>query len=94
MEQLSTYLIERKKLSEASDLSIPDLIQAKYSPNLEVITSIKRKDGEKFNLEDAIFIGKYLKDCAGYANESGILYNSDTIEGKLSIPVKLIYSTE
>ena len=94
MESLSTYIIERKKLKEVSDLSIPDLIQAKYSPNLEVITSISRKDGSTFNLEDAIFIGKYLKDCAGYENESGILYYSDAIEGKVSIPIKLIYSTE
>ena len=92
MESLSTYLIERKKLKEVSDLSISDLISAKYNPSLEVVTSITRKDKAKFNLEDAIFIGKYLKEFSGYANEAGILYYTGKIEGKLSVKVQLIYS--
>ena len=92
MEKLSTYFIERKKLKEVSDLSIADLIAAKYNPSLEVITCITRKDKAKFNLEDAIFIGKYLKEFSGYANEAGILYYTGKIEGKLSVKVQIIYS--
>jgi len=91
MGNLTDYLIERKKLSEASDLSIPDLIQAKYSPNLEVITCITRKDRGKFTLEDAICIGKYLKEDAGYERDNGILYYTDTIEDRLLVNIKLIY---
>ena len=92
MNNLTDYFIERKKLKEVSELSIADLISAKYNPSLEVVTSITRKDKAKFSLEDTIFIGKYLKEFSGYANEAGILYYTGKIEGKLSVKVQIIYS--
>ena len=87
-----TYNIKKEKLSEVSDISVPDLIAAKYNPNIDVIVSIERKDKAKFVFDDVIVIGKYLKDSTGYENNNGILYYTDKIEGKSKVVVKLIYT--
>lgn len=88
----NTYNIERKKLSEVSDLTLSDLIEAKYNPKLDIIVSIERKDKAKFTFDDVLVVGKYLKDSTGYENENGILYYTDKIEGKHKIKVKVIYT--